>query len=192
MLLHVNTTPTFIEAHPLIINVACSIVGSLIFLFIVLIFLKPKIRISPFVCKSPSPFPTEQAEIAYYIKVVNMSLFTAYDLKAELHILERYATPPKGMMNVRQVPLTLVAGNLSNLDGYRPFWWRKEAEHCIRFRTLDNLDDILKADTKSVEFKVILRHGLTGLSKVYSQEYADLTEIKVGKFSYGTKFGLLN
>jgi len=172
------------------LGVLASIIGSLVFLFLVLLLFKPKIKISPFVSKYSSPFEGEG--IVFYIKIVNRSLFNAYDIKAELYMLERYPTPPAGMMNVRATPLSLVSGQLSSLDRYLPLWMRKAADHCIRFRTLDDLEQILADERKSVEFRVILRHGLTGLSKVHSQEYSDLSEIRNGRFTYGPSFGILN
>jgi len=173
-----------------LVNIGCSLTASLVFLFIVLILFRPYIKISPFVCKSASQFEGEKT--VYFIKIVNHSWFTAYDIKVELQVLEKYAIPPKGMMNIRLTPLTLVSDYLSDLAGYRPQFLRKEADHCIRFRTEETLDKIVVDDFKSVEVKVTLRHGLTGLVKVYSQEYSDASQIKNGKFTYGTSFGVLN
>jgi hypothetical protein len=173
---------SFISAHPLIINIGCSITASLTFLFIVLALFKPRIKISPFVCKNSVLF--DQGKTKYMIKVVNHSLFPAYDVKVELHLLQRYAAG-KGKMNSRNTPLVLVADNITDIECYRPEWMR-EANHCIRFRTPENLDAILADDFKSVAVKVTLRHGLTGLVKVFTEEYAVLGDIKYGTFKYGT------
>jgi hypothetical protein len=170
-------------------NVLCGFIASLIFIFTLLIFFRPVIRISPFLCKNQSEFGGEGT--MYFVKVVNISLFTAYDIRVEMNVLERYPTPPSGMVNKRMLPLNLVFDSHSNLPGYRPRWMRKEADHCLRFRTKEDLDTIVKNNQKSVEVQLIARHGLTGLVKVYTQEYSDINQIKDGKFSYGTKFGTI-
>ena len=142
-----------------------------------------------FLCKNQSEFQGEG--MMYFIKIVNISVFIAYDIQVELSVLERRPTPPSGMNNIRMLPLTLVYSSHSNLPGYRPRWWRKEASHCLRFRTKEDLDTIINDDFKSIQVQVTLRHGLTGLVKVFTKEYSDINQINAGKFSYGTKFGVI-
>lgn len=127
----------------------------------------------------------------YFFKIVNKSLFTAYEIKVELMILEIRPTPPTGMTNIRMLPLSLVYDTHSNLPGYRPKWIRKEADHCLRFRTREDLSSIISDEFKSVRVQIIAKHGLTGLVKVFTQEFSDEQQIKQGKFSYGTKFGVI-
>lgn len=169
-------------------NIFCSLISSLIFLFLVLIFFKPKLKISPFICKSILEFENDEVHV---IKLVNKSWFSAYDIKVELHLLHKYPTPPSGMMNKRYTPLNLKLNNISHIPAYRPFILRKEADHAIRIRTGENLSALLEEPNNLIELKVSLRHGLTGLSKVYKQEYADVCEVRKGKFSYGTKFDVI-
>ena len=176
------TTSTFF------LSILCSIIASFIFIFSVLIFFKPKLRLCDFMCRNNSQFPGDYTT-HYFFKIVNVSWFSAYDIRVQLNILEKYPTPPSGMMNKRTIPLTLVSAQVSHLPPFRPMWWRKDAEHCIRFRTVDKLDDIIKDDYKSVQLQVTARHGLTGLVKVFYQDFADVSLIRDGKFTYGTKFG---
>jgi len=170
-------------------NILCSIIASLIFLFIVLIWFKPKIRISPFICKAKSKF--DDTQFSYFIKMVNVSIFSAYDLKFELNLLQRYSVPPTGSMNVRTTPLKVVQSHLSHINPYRPYWWRKEASHAFRFRSIEDLTSIITDEFKSVEIQITVKHGLTGLTKVYKQEYSDVSQIKIGNFTYGTKFAVM-
>ncbi len=64
-----------------------SLTASFGFLFLVLFLFKPKIKISPHICKGrliesdPSDY--------YFIKIINYSLFSAYDIKFELIQVER-------------------------------------------------------------------------------------------------------
>jgi hypothetical protein len=165
---------------PLAQDMLIEVLGSLLFLFLVLMVYKPWINISPFVCKNNSDFPGEG--MVYFIKFVNISFFTAHEIKVELSVIERYPTPPSGMMNKRMLPLALISSNHSHIAGYRPTWWRNAADHCIRFRTKENLDNIIRDPFKSVEVQVTLKHGLTGLLKVFTKEYSDIYQIKEGKF----------
>jgi hypothetical protein len=170
-------------------DVFSSFVASLIFLFAVLFLFKPLIRVSPFICKNQSEFQNEG--MVYCIKIVNISLFTAYEIKMELSVLERYPTPPSGMTNKRMRPLKLVLDSYSNLSGFRPQWLRKEADHCLRFRTKEDLNAIIQDPHKSIHVQIMVRHGLTGLASVFTQEYSDLNQIREGKFAYGTKFDIM-
>lgn len=171
------------------VNILCSLTASFIFLFIVLILFKPKLKISPFICKGK--FFDEETQDYFFIKLVNISLFSAYDINVELLQVDRYPTT-NGQMNSRYISLPLVSSNISHIPGYRPSWWRKNAPYAIRVRTAHDLNSILTNDYKSVMIKVSLRHGLTGLVKVHSKEYTENDQVKNGKFEYGLKFGSLN
>ncbi len=69
---------------------------------------------------------------------------------------------------------------------------RKDAEHAIRLRTVENLTQYLEDPNCSIELRISLRHGLTGLSKVVRREYSHISELKKGNFAYGSKFAVLN
>src|SRR5450432_2126843 len=85
-------------------DIPVKVISSLVFLIVVLICFKPKIKISPFICKPKLP----EGEPPYYqIKIVNKSWFNAFDVKVELHLLEKYSTPPTGMMNIKYETLTM-------------------------------------------------------------------------------------
>ena len=172
----------------MILNVLCSLIGSFIFLFLVLIMFKPKIVISPFVCKGK--FANADPSFYYFIKVINISLFSAYDVNVELLQIDYYPAG-KGQMNTRQISLSLVEGSIRKIPGYRPSWIRKNAPYAVKVRTTENLEEILAQDAKAIAVKVSLRHGLTGLVKVGSKEYNDESQVKMGKFAYGLKFGPL-
>src|SRR5690348_8209201 len=105
------------NAQSFLFNVLCSLVASLVFIFALLILFRPVIRISPFICRNQSEFTGE--DTMYFIKIVNISLFTTYEIKVELTVMERYPTPPSGMTNKRMQPLNLVYDSHSNLPGYR-------------------------------------------------------------------------
>lgn len=169
-------------------SVISGIVASFIFLFLVLIFFKPKILISPHICKGR--LNDTDPHDYYFIKVINISFFSAYDIKFELPQTDKY-TAENGQMHIRNTSLLLVADKASHIAGYRPSWLRKNAAYAVRIRTTENLVEILRNDYKSVQIKISLRHGLTGLSKVKTKEYTDTSQVKTGRFKYGLKFGVL-
>ena len=169
-------------------NMLCSIAGSFIFLFLILLFFKPKVLVSPFICKGK--FMNEEP-LFYFIKIINISLFSAYDVKVELLKVD-WSPAGKNQMNNRFTSLSLVSDKISHIPGYRPSWIRKNAPYAIRIRTTENLSELLADDYKSVMVKISLRHGLTGLVKICSKEYVDISQVKPGKFKYGLKFGPLN
>lgn len=166
------------------INVLCSIIASFIFLFIVLFFFKPKIRLSPFICKSQY---NDGIDYFYFFKMVNVSLFSAYDVSIELLEVDRYPIS-NGQMNNRFRQLTLVSNRVSSIPGYLPSWIRKNAPYALTFRSTEDLEKLLGNDYKSIMIQVTLRHGLTGLVKVHAKEYSNKSDIRIGKFNYGLKF----
>ena len=171
-------------------NAGCSLIASIFFLFVVLILFKPKLKICPFICKSKLEFDGDEEFCLF--KIVNRSFFSAYDVKAELSLLRKYPVPPSGMMNVRYVPLEMALSKISHIPPFRPRWWRKSADHAIRLRTIENLTEYLEDNHCSIELRISLRHGLTGLSRVVRYEYSHISELKIGNFTYGSKFAVLN
>ncbi len=158
------------------------------FLFVVLIFFKPLIEISPFICK---PIPLEGEDQYYQIKIINKSWFNAYDVEVELHLLEKYSTPPKGMMNVKYEMLNMKYDHIFYLPAFRYKWMRKESSYAMRLKVISNLDELLPPPGNSIQIQISLKHGLTGLTKVFMQEYSDISQIMYGKFTYVSKFGVI-
>ncbi|UUC44281.1 hypothetical protein [Flavobacterium cerinum] len=170
----------------IVINIICSVIASLIFLFIILFFLKPSINICPFICKGKVEFDNDT--IYHSFKIVNQSWFSAFDIKLELYELRKYPIPPNGAMNTRYTSIALILNTISKIPPYRPVCMRKEVIQAIRIRTSIDIEELLKDPNVSVQLEVSLRHGLTGLTKVFKVDYCDISEVKKGKFTYGTKF----
>jgi hypothetical protein len=165
-------------------GVTYATVASLIFLFIVLILFKPKIRIAPFLCKLADP-----GEPVYFsFKFVNRSLFSAHDVKIELYKIRKIPMG-RGKYNNEREKLTLVNGQVSHIPGKTFFWNRKDADpHCVTVRSTENIGEILNDVHNGISLQVGLKHGLTGLSKVFDQEFGSGTTIVNGRFKPGPKF----
>jgi len=127
----------------------------------------------------------------YFIKLVNKSFFCAYDVRTELVLVRRSVVPPNGSINRRFIHLQLKKGDSLYIPNYLPRWIRKEALHAMIFRTAEDLDAILADENNSVQIQLTLKHGLTGLIKLYTFEYSDPSEIKNGKYLQGTKFAVI-
>ena len=93
-----------------------------------------------------------------------------------------------GKMNEQRKDLRLKSDFLAHIPKYIPIIdGATFAPHAIILTCLDDLKPILDDDNKCVEFQVILRHGLTGLSSVFSYEYSNLTSVKHGIFDFGNQ-----
>ena len=61
------------------------------------------------------------------------------------------------------------------------------APHCITVRILNEKpEDVLKVHSRqSYEFKISVKHGLSNISKTFSQKYNDSAILKNGRFIFG-------
>lgn len=142
-------------------------------------FLRPRIKISE--------------NIAYYIenkmykiKVINNSyLFKLIDVKIELCKLSYDST--NGGNNVKLDHVPMVRDNIWYISA-KDFKSKKDGHHApyaVLFSTKEDLKEILKVNGDKLHFKVIARHGLTGLPKVKHVEYCHVSNIKHGTFKFG-------
>lgn len=172
-------------AGQLTIELIGGIVGGLVFLFMVLLVFRPKIKIANFICVNQP----DGMQDTYYFKFVNYSFFSAHDINVELFSVRKI---PMGGGNFNQKfeRIELLLSHISHIPG-RPTWFQKRQDnrHCLVVRCHQNLNKILTPETDAILFKISLKHGLTGLAKVYEREYADVHDIREGRFTSGTKFG---
>jgi len=168
-----------------LIDIAGGIIGAFIFLFLILFLLRPKIRIAGFLCRI-----TKQSDIFYKFKFVNISLFSAHEIKVELHEFNRI---PKGNgeFNYDLKKLELVNSHLPYMPR-RPFFWVKDPshKHCFTVRTTVDIQEILSNEHNAILIRITLKHGLTGLSDVFEQEFAEIADIKESDFKPGPKFAV--
>lgn len=168
-----------------ILSIVSSVIASTIFIFLILHYLRPKIEISTEIATN-NMFSDLGVPI-YFFKIINRSIFTAYDLSLELMSQEQY--PVKNGMNSRFTEIPLRRKNLSYVPRYKWFWKKKEyGEFAILASSTQNIKEILADPHKSLRLQVTLRHGLTGLSKVFHMNYANASVIKNGVFTFGKSF----
>lgn len=168
----------------LLAGLSINLLASFIFIFYLLYFLRPRIKISPQIAKTK----LDGADI-YIFKVVNLSLFSAYDIFVDLWALESY--PVTGGRNNKYIGLTLARSKLNYVEKYKWFWKKKKyGDFAMLFVTRDNLESILSNHLTSIQIQVTLRHGLSGLSKVYHMEYSNDRVIKTGDFAFGNNLNI--
>jgi hypothetical protein len=162
-----------------------GIAGAFIFLLLILIFLRPSIRIAGFLCQY-----NINGQQFFIFKFVNCSFFSAHEIKVELFKIRRIPMGA-GAHNNEFEKLSIVNGSISHIPK-RPFFWQKNLAnpHCITVRSIEDISAILLDEMQAIIIKIHLKHGLTGLSRVFEQEFASPADVKMGKFRPGTKFAV--
>ena len=169
----------------ILIHLLAGTLVAFVFLYLVLVFLRPKIAISPYICYRDSSF---------WFKIVNMSMYHAFDIKIELF---------------KMVPLIHSAGN-SNVDIYNTKLKTSDWTSINRYRrkhsekdpfslfaqlifTQSEIEQYLSEPGTYLELQITARHGLTGLADRFTQQFPSETVIKKGhKFCFGSKLGTMN
>lgn len=170
------------------IEIVGGILSGLIFLFVVLIFFRPKVNISPFICRV---FPSNGGAPYYCFKFVNRSYFAAHNVNVELRSLKRIPMG-EGVFNEQSNELSLRKKHIMQVNR-RPFKGRGDSvqSHCIVLGTDQDLNLLLADVHTSIELKISLTHGLTSLSNVFVAEYVHPTSVRDGQFKSGPKFELI-
>lgn len=155
-----------------------GIISSFIFLYLILYYLRPRLRISQSIsCVKHGD------ETFYLIKIVNTSKYDVFDVRVDF-------------FKVRLIPMSNNKTNkriaqLELQDNFIPHMNKlsskdMSAGYAYRVVCKENLQDILKQNEHVIlEVKIIARHGLSGLSKVFIQSYR-MVDIKNGEFNWGT------
>ena len=163
------------------LSISCNLLAAVVFLYFILYCLRPKIEISPYIIKVAD---YDNPEInAFHFKMVNKSKHSAFDVRLELNLLKKN-TVKKGKMDTRRTPIDLKRSFISHVPrGKSDKKTQQFAPHAVIFRCLQDIESTLN-DMTCLELQITIRHGLSGLSKVFSEEFT-LGSIKKGKFAYG-------
>jgi hypothetical protein len=162
-------------------SLLCGIISSFVFLFIILFLLRPSIKISPYISKQ-----TDNKGTYYQFKILNTSFFSVFNVQCELVAMARIAAEGSNM-NVKFNPIELQNSFTDHLPRYMSK--KKSAPyalHAYRFRTYSTeIHKLLEDSGRSLQFSVTARHGLSGLSKHFKQEFATPTVLKETSFKFG-------
>lgn len=165
-----------------------EIMGSIIFLVIVLVMIKPSIKIATTIARIPA---SNHEPEHLRLKFVNCSIFKAYDLHVDIYEMKRISLSGDDVKPLR----------LGSYDGFEtgPAYLQsalkaindnvKRNAAQIRVRSLvKNEEDFIKAldsNDSFIEIHVSVRHGLSGLQEHYIRRFHNPGCIKPGYYGHG-------
>ncbi|MBO9613276.1 MAG: hypothetical protein J7619_11300 [Dyadobacter sp.] len=170
-----------------IADVLSGFITSFFFLFALLFLFRPRIKIASQIATHVKSYGG-QSNKWYCFKIINRSLFRAFDLRVEV-TQKIPMTGPEGKTNHRTVPLALVKDQYNYVA---PFRIGEKSEYALWFLTTDDILTILNENEHHiVELRVICKHELTGLGSVFVRTYSK-HDIKEGTFKSGNTFEIVN
>ena len=154
------------------LGVTASLTASLIFLFIILFFLAPSIKISPFITKRVGKEEKGESPTFYVFKFVNTSYFSLFDVHIELW---QWETIPLGN-NCSDIKFKRLDMKLESLKYVPGYWYFGESKRNARYAVLPKtealLDDHIKEDHIYLQLQITAKHGFTGLCRVFKKDFA--------------------
>jgi hypothetical protein len=169
------------------LSMLASLIASFVFLLLILFLLRPALKISNNIVLTCD----DDGKDCYRIKFYNTSIFSAYDADVSLIALEDRPAEPKGK-HIYYQDLKLAKSNFTVIFRWLPMVLTKTYAHnCTQVKTYEDLTGILKHPNKSLQIKVTLRHGLTGLSKTFVKNYHTEAVLEKGKFAFGNSFKVI-
>lgn len=173
---------------PFLASIIASFITSFIFLFALLFLFRPRVKISSQIATHEKGYSNSEVEKWFCIKMVNLSFFRAFDLRVEL-CQKLPVTAPEGKQNHRTVNLILKKDQYHYVPKRAIFGER--TDYAIWFMTTDDLTDLLnKNEHCTVELRVICKHELTGLGRVFVKSFSK-HDIKKGTFKSGNTFDIV-
>jgi len=170
-----------------LLSILSSLIASFIFLIVILVLLRPSIKIGNVIT-----IESDLEKQCYRMKFYNTSVFSAYDANISLVILEERPAEPKGK-HIFFEEVSLTKSDFNIIFKWLPMFLTKNYAHnCTQVKTFANLEEILKHPNKSLQLKITLRHGLTGLSKSFVKNYNTDAVLKKGSFAFGNTFDIIS
>tara|TARA_R110002049_G_scaffold304060_4_gene498957 strand:- start:7143 stop:7682 length:540 start_codon:yes stop_codon:yes gene_type:complete len=163
----------------LIIKFLVGITSSFVFVFVILQIMKPKIKISDKICYKLD----KKGNKFYYFKVVNMSIYDAYNVDFELQKKDPYIVD-KVKVNHNIDVIKLSADGVYSIPRHK-----KEngyGDHAVLIRTYIDLSEDIDKDNLEFVLYVSAKHGLSNLTKVTTQSFDNSTVFKAGSFKFGS------
>lgn len=161
-----------------LIHILAGTIVAFGFLFLLLTFMRPRLLLSPNICFK---------EGGYWFKIVNRSIYHAFDVKIELF---KMVPVPNvgGRSNVNIYPVKLRTSDWTSMNRFRKKYNDKDP-FSLFAQTIFTDEDIatpLKKNGTYLVLQVTARHGLTGLADRFVQQFPNESVISAGhKFAYG-------
>lgn len=158
-------------------SIFTGIITSFIFLLI-LRYLGPRIKVSDGIAQKGNQ---------YHIKVINRSIFNAYDIKCTLANHHPYATVGGYHIRIKNIKLVrdkkdVIPGNIFSKIN------RLYGSNAVIFSTTENLEEIWKPESGDIlYFRIVAKHGLTDIRNAREIKYRHKNVIIPGTFMFGNK-----
>jgi len=163
--------------NSIIIGSTTGIITSLVF-SLILLLLKPSIRISDNIAKFDGK---------YVLKMTNNSwFFDLLDVHVSL-IYEEHFHVDNGI-NVRTTEVKLKRNEFMYIPGR--FWERDTAGFAQLFMTEERLEERIAENSNMYVLQVYARHSFSNFCKIKRKKYLTPDCIKDGKFKRGDNFGI--
>lgn len=166
----------------ILFNVFCSLLASFIFIILLLYFLKPKIKIVEKIAYKNIKIDGDDEGEAYLFKIINKSLFSAYEIKAQLSSY-KIIQGENGIIDYHYNHLSLRNNSVSHIGAYSFF--KNDGKNCVVFVTYEEIRELLKSDNGNIELLISAKHGLTGLNHIFKYSFTTESYVKNGKFKSG-------
>jgi hypothetical protein len=169
-----------------VINLLSGLIGSFIFIFLLLTFLRPKLSVSPYICLRMEGINESERE-KYSFKILNRSIYHAFDVSIELFLMEPI-THMGGNNNLKMKSLSIRTSNVTSIVRFRRKHYKKDpfALYAYVCHTNEPLTKYLSSENSYIEIRVTARHGLTGLSDLVIKSFGNNDVImKSHKFAFG-------
>ncbi|WP_422858888.1 hypothetical protein ACOKFD_16275 [Flagellimonas sp. S174] len=180
-----------IDYGSMVIKIICGLLASAVFLYILFIALKPKLKISEWVCiyeeekeeKDENGKPVKKNTVWYEFKVVNRSLYNAYDVRFSLNLRVPFIVN-SNKVNHNILPIEMREDYLPYIPRYRRA--KGFAEHAIIVGTKHDIMTDINTANLDYELTVIAKHGLSNMTSIAYKRFESKSCVKKGhEFIFG-------
>lgn len=178
--------------NQILVGIAASVIAAVLFLFLILIFLAPSIKISRYIVKRDGVIPRGESPIVFVFKFVNKSFFPAFDIMIELFEIEKVPVA-EGKMNIRFTNVNMAMDTIKYVHGY---WYFGEinrvGNYAVLPKTYEDLEQHMNNEHVYLQLQVTAKHGLTGLSRVFKKDFVVKDHcVKQGVHQHGRRRGIV-
>ncbi|HEV9036552.1 MAG TPA: hypothetical protein VGQ51_08030 [Puia sp.] len=181
-LLQLTTVNDILAA--VIIHILAGTLVAFLFLYLVLVFMRPKLMISKYICKRGD---------MYLFKIVNTSRYHAFDVKIEMFKMVP-VSHTGGRSNVSIHHIKMHTSEWTSINRVRRKFSDKDP-FCLFAQVIFTEVDIetpLFENGTFLEMRLTARHGLTGFADRFVQQFVNESVLKVGhKFCFGVDLGTM-
>ena len=178
----INILPANEVIGAALIHLLAGTFVAFMFLYLALLLLRPKLLISPYICKRGNK---------YWFKIVNKSMYHAFDVKIELFRMVPI-NHSGGRSNVDIHAVKLHTSDWTSINRFRRKY-SEEDPFSLFAQTIFTEEDLevpLRENGSYLELQLTARHGLTGLADRFIMQFPNETIIKTGdKFCFGENLG---